>query len=181
MDCIILCNIHILLCLDYFFFKITWLQSLGGGVWWWDFLEFLCFGIEKDVWKEGMKCSRKAGTIKDFWKLSKGGRRPRGVAGFWFSKWTFICFMKICFNDAGFFSPCVICQMYDFLIKDQAQLNFSPRLCSQRGGSSVAWGRFLLEPTSEIFKQFCLHIVFWNKYFFFNSDNVLQSTVYTSL
>ena len=41
--------------------------------------------------------------------------------------------MNINFNDAGFFSPCVICQMYDFLIKDQAQLNFSPRLCSERG------------------------------------------------
>ena len=118
-----------------------------------------------------MKCSRKAGTIKDFRKLSPD---------FWFSKWTFrpksfddfwgwgvkgclekgYFFMKTNFNDAGFFSPCVICQMYDFLIKDQAQLNFSPRLCSRRGGSSVAWGRFLLEPTSEIFKLFFLQIVF---------------------
>ena len=51
--------------------------------------------------------------------------------------------MNINFNDAGFFSPCVICQMYDFLIKDQAQLNFSPRLCSQGGIIGCLGGIFI--------------------------------------
>ena len=66
-------------------------------------------------------------------------------------------FMKICFNDAGFFSPCVICQMYDFLIKDQAQLNFSPRLCSQGGGSSVAWGDFYWNQQVRFLNFFSSH------------------------